>query len=193
MWEQWEMYTLNCAGRGFLLNLQNLGQHAGRGFLLNLQNLGQHGGLRWSDSCLSLCIRLSNEAKQENPMLALGESISFGRFMLESLSWEKWSTFSHKKYDEEVERYSQPASVAQKKAFFEAHYKRITAQKVAALLEQANSVDEQKISDATVHDHNEDVENVESNEVESDKVDQKTPVTEKYGESCEENFNKSGS
>ncbi|KAL2545088.1 uncharacterized protein Fot_14321 [Forsythia ovata] len=178
MWEQWEMYTLNCAGRGFLLNLQNL---------------GQHGGLRWSDSCLSLCIRLSNEAKQENPMLALGESISFGRFMLESLSWEKWSTFSHKKYDEEVERYSQPGSVAQKKAFFEAHYKRITAQKVAALLEQANSVDEQKFSDATVHDHNEDVENVESNEVESDKVDQKTPVTEKYGESCEENFNKSGS
>ncbi|KAL2493594.1 uncharacterized protein Fot_37351 [Forsythia ovata] len=164
MWELWEMYTLNCAGRRFLLNLQNL---------------GQHGGLRWSDSCLSLCFRLSNEAKQGNPMLALGESISFGRFMSESLSWEKWSTFSHKKYDDEAERYSQPGSVAQKKSFFEAHYKRITAQKAAALLEQANSVDEQKISDATVHDHNEEVENVESNEVESDKVDQKAPVTEK--------------
>ncbi|KAL2552465.1 uncharacterized protein Fot_06084 [Forsythia ovata] len=111
-----------------------------------------------------------------NPMLALGESISFGRFMSESLSWEKWSTFSHKKYVEEAERYSQPGSVAQKKAFFEAHYKRIAAQKAAALLEQENSVDEQKISDAKVHDHNEDV---ESNEVESDKVDQKDPVTEK--------------
>ncbi|KAL2552514.1 uncharacterized protein Fot_06133 [Forsythia ovata] len=119
---------------------------------------------------------LSNEAKQGNPMLALGESISFGRFMSESLSWEKWSTFSHKKYVEEAERYSQPGSVAQKKAFFEAHYKRIAAQKAAALLEQENSVDEQKISDAKVHDHNEDV---ESNEVESDKVDQKDPVTEK--------------
>ncbi|KAL2488276.1 uncharacterized protein Fot_41568 [Forsythia ovata] len=59
------------------------------------------------------------------------------------------------------------------------NYKRITAQKAAALLEQANSVDEQNISDATVHDHNEEVENVESNEVESDKVDQKAPVTEK--------------
>ncbi|KAL2479565.1 TPX2 domain-containing protein [Abeliophyllum distichum] len=69
--------------------------------------------------------------------------------------------------------------VAQKKAFFEAHYKRIAAQKVAALLEQANSVDEQKISGTKVHDHNEDVENVESNEVENDKVDQKAPVTEK--------------
>ncbi|KAL2532286.1 TPX2 domain-containing protein [Abeliophyllum distichum] len=122
---------------------------------------------------------LSNEAKQGNPMLALGESISFGRFMSESLSWEKWSSFSHKKYVEEAERYSQPGSVAQKKAFFEAHYKRIASQKAAALLEQANSVDEQKISDTKVHDHNEDVENVESNEVESDKVDLKAPVTEK--------------
>ncbi|KAL2545189.1 uncharacterized protein Fot_14422 [Forsythia ovata] len=112
-------------------------------------------------------------------MLALGESISFGRFMSESLSWEKWSTFSHKKYVEEAERYSQPGSVAQKKAFFEAHYKRIASQKAAALLEQANSVDELKISDAKVHNHNEDVENVESNEVESVKVDQKAPVTEK--------------
>ncbi|PIN07025.1 hypothetical protein CDL12_20418 [Handroanthus impetiginosus] len=82
---------------------------------------------------------IPNESKQGNPMHALGESISFGRFMTESLSWEKWSTFSHKKYVEEAERYSQPGSVAQKKAFFEAHYKRIAAQKAAALLEQQNA------------------------------------------------------
>ncbi|GFP94081.1 hypothetical protein PHJA_001552500 [Phtheirospermum japonicum] len=63
--------------------------------------------------------------------------------MSESLSWEKWSSFSsspHKKYVEEAERYAQPGSVAQKKAFFEAHYKRIAAQKAAAaLLEQQNA------------------------------------------------------
>ncbi|KAI3463073.1 hypothetical protein Pfo_019736 [Paulownia fortunei] len=81
---------------------------------------------------------IPNESKQGNPMHALGESISFGRFMTESLSWERWSTFSHKKYVEEAERYAQPGSVAQKKAFFEAHYKRIAAQKAAALLEQEN-------------------------------------------------------
>lgn len=78
---------------------------------------------------------------QGNPMHQLGESISFGRFMTESLSWDKWSSFPHKKYVEEAERYAQPGSVAQKKAFFEAHYKRIAAQKAAAaaLLEQQNA------------------------------------------------------
>lgn len=72
-------------------------------------------------------------------MHALGESISFGRYMTESLSWEKWSTFSHNRYVEEAERYAKPGSVAQKKAFFEAHYKKIAAAKKAAaeaLLEQ---------------------------------------------------------
>ncbi|XP_009625333.1 uncharacterized protein LOC107798433 isoform X2 [Nicotiana tabacum] len=82
---------------------------------------------------------IPNEAKQGNRMHAPGESISFGRFTNESLAWEKWSTFSHKRYVEEAERYAQPGSVAQKKAFFEAHYKRIAAQKAAAaLLEQSN-------------------------------------------------------
>ncbi|PHT55402.1 hypothetical protein CQW23_03888 [Capsicum baccatum] len=77
-----------------------------------------------------------NEAKQGHRMRALGESISLGRFTSESLAWEKWSTFPHKRYVEEAERYAQPGSVAQKKAFFEAHYKKIAAQKAAALLEQ---------------------------------------------------------
>lgn len=65
-------------------------------------------------------------------------SISFGRFTSETLDWGKWSSFSHNKYLEEVEKYSAPGSVAQKKAYFEAHYKRIAAKKAAALLEQAN-------------------------------------------------------
>ncbi|KAJ1412708.1 TPX2, C-terminal [Sesbania bispinosa] len=82
---------------------------------------------------------ISNEANESNPIHALGQSISFGRFMSESLAWEKWSSFSHNRYVEEAERYSRPGSVAQKKAFFEAHYKKLAAQKAAALLEQANN------------------------------------------------------
>ncbi|KAL2523257.1 protein WVD2-like 7 [Forsythia ovata] len=43
-------------------------------------------------------------------------------------------------YVEEAERYAKPGSVAQKKAFFEAHYKRIAAQKAAAaLVDQENA------------------------------------------------------
>ncbi|XP_022750518.1 protein WVD2-like 7 [Durio zibethinus] len=82
---------------------------------------------------------IPNEAKEGNPVHALGQSISFGRFMSESLAWEKWSTFSNNKYVEEAERYARPGSVAQKKAFFEAHYKTLAARKAAALLEQANA------------------------------------------------------
>ncbi|XP_057849206.2 uncharacterized protein LOC131060118 [Cryptomeria japonica] len=61
-------------------------------------------------------------------------SISFGRFSIESLAWEKWSSFSQNRCLEEVQRCSAPGSVAKKKAYFEAYYKRIAAQK--ALQEQ---------------------------------------------------------
>lgn len=79
---------------------------------------------------------------QDNPIHVLGQSVSLGRFASESLSWEKWSTFSHKRYVEEAERYSRPGSVAEKKAFFEAHYKKMAEKKKAeaALLEQANAI-----------------------------------------------------
>ncbi|KAE9590250.1 hypothetical protein Lalb_Chr21g0317641 [Lupinus albus] len=82
---------------------------------------------------------VTNEANESNTIHALGQSISFGRFMSESMAWEKWSSFSHNRYVEEAERYAKPGSVAQKKAFFEAHYKKLAAQKAAAaaaLLEQ---------------------------------------------------------
>uniref|UniRef100_A0A6N2NBK7 TPX2 C-terminal domain-containing protein n=1 Tax=Salix viminalis TaxID=40686 RepID=A0A6N2NBK7_SALVM len=81
----------------------------------------------------------SREAEEGNPILALTESISFGRFMSESLAWEKWSTFSHNRFLEEVEQFSKPGSVAQKKAYFEAYYKKRAAMKAAALVEQANT------------------------------------------------------
>ncbi|KAH9623076.1 hypothetical protein KSS87_017360 [Heliosperma pusillum] len=60
-------------------------------------------------------------------------SISFGRFELESLSWERRSSFSHNRYLEEVEKYAKPGSVTEKKAYFEAHFRK------RALLRQASS------------------------------------------------------
>lgn len=60
---------------------------------------------------------------------SLEASVSFGKFESDSLSWEKWSSFSSNKYLEEVEKFSAPGSVAQKKAYFEAHYKKIASRK----------------------------------------------------------------
>ncbi|ESQ32735.1 hypothetical protein EUTSA_v10004687mg [Eutrema salsugineum] len=77
-----------------------------------------------------------NDSHEDNTVHALSQSISFGKFMTENLEWGKWSSFSHKKYVEEAEKYSRPGSVAQKKAFFEAHYKRIAEAKKAATEEQ---------------------------------------------------------
>uniref|UniRef100_A0A1J3FAZ9 Protein WVD2-like 7 n=1 Tax=Noccaea caerulescens TaxID=107243 RepID=A0A1J3FAZ9_NOCCA len=77
-----------------------------------------------------------NDSHEDKTIHALSQSISFGKFMTENLEWGKWSSFSHKKYVEEAEKYSRPGSVAQKKAFFEAHYKRIAEAKKAATQEQ---------------------------------------------------------
>ncbi|KAI9080827.1 hypothetical protein K1719_037136 [Acacia pycnantha] len=77
-------------------------------------------------------------AEKVDPMRLLGESISFGRYMSEGLDWEKWSVFSHKRYVEEAEKFSKPGSVAEKKAYFEAHYKKKAAQKAAASVQEAD-------------------------------------------------------
>ncbi|XP_015957008.1 protein WVD2-like 7 [Arachis duranensis] len=71
---------------------------------------------------------------------ALQVSVSFGRFDNDSLSWERWSAFSPNKYLEEVEKCATPGSVAQKKAYFEAHYKNIAARK-AELLAQGRQLE----------------------------------------------------
>ncbi|WJX81315.1 hypothetical protein P8452_64213 [Trifolium repens] len=96
-----------------------------------------------SSACLtqqfSYASKFSNESNKCNPIKAFEESVSFGRFMTETLEWEKWSAFSHNRYVEEAERISKPGSVAQKKAFFEAHYKKLAAQKAARLLEETKS------------------------------------------------------
>ncbi|PQM38793.1 protein WVD2-like 7 [Prunus yedoensis var. nudiflora] len=98
--------------------------------------MGESACLTRSFSSPSKC---SSEVKEGDPLRCLGESISFGRYMSEPLAWEKWSAFSHNRYLEEVEKFSKPGSVAQKKAYFEAHYKRKAAEKAAALLEVTNA------------------------------------------------------
>ncbi|KAJ8625338.1 hypothetical protein MRB53_033868 [Persea americana] len=64
-------------------------------------------------------------------------SISFGRFASESLSWEKWSVFSHNRCQEELDKFKAPGLVAQKKAYFEEYYKKIRALKALQQDQQA--------------------------------------------------------
>lgn len=73
-----------------------------------------------------------------NPSLQV--SVSFGRFENDSLSWEKFSAFSPNKYLEEVGKCATPGSVAQKKAYFEAHYKKI-AERKAEIMDQEKQMD----------------------------------------------------
>lgn len=86
-------------------------------------------------------------------------SISFGRFENEVLSWEKRSSFSHNRYLEEVEKCSKPGSVIEKKAYFEAHFKR------KALLRQGLAEDQ------TGRGHKIDENNLVENEGCGDEVD----------------------
>lgn len=60
-------------------------------------------------------------------------SISFGRFDLESLAWEKWSVFTNDRRTEEFVKFN--GLVAKKKAYFEEYFKRIRELKA---LEQQN-------------------------------------------------------
>ncbi|KAL9241142.1 hypothetical protein vseg_015284 [Gypsophila vaccaria] len=83
---------------------------------------------------------ISLDFSQGDPARALGESVSFGRYMSESLAWEKWSAFTNNRYLEEAERYSKPGSVAKMKAYFEAHYGRFGAKKNAARQQANNNV-----------------------------------------------------
>ena len=72
--------------------------------------------------------------------------------MSESLDWEKWSTFSHNRYVEEAEKFARPGSVAQKKAFFEAHYKNLAAQRAAAAAAAAAKAAEETDTKQNVDD-----------------------------------------
>ncbi|CAN8253701.1 unnamed protein product [Cochlearia groenlandica] len=73
--------------------------------------------------CLVRSFEKIDEAMMMMPRRVLTESVSFGRFASETLQWEKWSAFTQNRYLEEVERFTKPGSVAEKRAFFEAHFK----------------------------------------------------------------------
>ncbi|CAN8304313.1 unnamed protein product [Cochlearia groenlandica] len=80
--------------------------------------------------------------KPVKPSLSLQGSVSFGKFENdESLSWEKFSAFSPNKYLEEVGKCATRGSVAQKKAYFEAHYKKIAEKKAEIMLDQEKVMD----------------------------------------------------
>lgn len=68
-------------------------------------------------------------------------SVSFGKFGNDSLSWEKFSSFSPNKYLEEVEKCATPGSVAQKKAYFESHYKKIAERRADIIMEQEKQLE----------------------------------------------------
>ncbi|KAL6188151.1 hypothetical protein ACLB2K_039544 [Fragaria x ananassa] len=94
----------------------------------------------------------SGEVKEGDLLRCLGESVSFGRYASEPLDWAKWSAFSHNRYLEEVEKFSKPGSVAQKKAYFEAHYKKKAAEKAAALTEVANTCASRVSESVSMHE-----------------------------------------
>ncbi|KAG2320904.1 hypothetical protein Bca52824_014117 [Brassica carinata] len=77
--------------------------------------------------------------KAVNPSLQV--SVSFGRFENDSLSWEKFSAFSPNKYLEEAGKFATPGSVAQKKAYFEAHYKKVAERKSQIMDHQDKQMD----------------------------------------------------
>ncbi|WMV22624.1 hypothetical protein MTR67_016009 [Solanum verrucosum] len=81
-------------------------------------------------------------------------SVSFGKYENDALSWEKWSSFSPNKYLEEADKCKTSGSVAQKKAYFEAHYKKIATQKMEQeKMEQVESLDEPHIQDRSESTH----------------------------------------
>ncbi|XP_031248738.1 protein WVD2-like 7 isoform X1 [Pistacia vera] len=86
-----------------------------------------------SFSCPELPLAHQHQDESEQAVSLCGilkqDSISFGRFSAESLAWEKWSVFSHNRYEEELEKFKHPGLVAQKKAYFEEYYRRIRAMK----------------------------------------------------------------
>ncbi|XP_006654418.1 proteoglycan 4-like [Oryza brachyantha] len=63
------------------------------------------------------------DSSQGAPQVFDHGSISFGRFDLESLAWEKWSVFANDRRHEEFGKFN--GLVAKKKAYFEEYFKRI--------------------------------------------------------------------
>ncbi|XP_019176683.1 PREDICTED: neurofilament heavy polypeptide isoform X2 [Ipomoea nil] len=125
----------------------------------------------------------SYDGHEDDLLRALTSSISFGRYMSESLAWEKWSAFSHNKYREEAERYSRPGSVAEKKAFFEARYKKIAAKKAAASVEQPSGGADDRVNQS--FESAENVKDVSTGEMQGEEVSSNAEVSVTDGCSAE--------
>jgi hypothetical protein len=73
-------------------------------------------------------------------------SISFGRFDLESLQWEKWSVFTNDRRHEEFGKFN--GLVAKKKAYFEEYFKRIRELKALQQQNQQTAADHGALSES---------------------------------------------
>ena len=78
-------------------------------------------------------------------------SASFGKFEVEFLSWERKSSFSHNRYLEEVEKCLSPGSVIEKKAYFEAHFKKTALRNLIAIERQTLALEAKDTSIDRLH------------------------------------------
>ncbi|CAM8948161.1 unnamed protein product [Rhodiola kirilowii] len=91
-------------------------------------------------------------------------SVSFGRFANEPLLWERRSSFSHNRILEEVERCSKHGIVTEKKAYFEAQFKKKALLRQCSLDEQYRTQYEACEKESPALSHKEDYEFVQGNE-----------------------------
>ncbi|XP_016492162.1 uncharacterized protein LOC107811697 [Nicotiana tabacum] len=130
------------------------------------------------------------ESNGSSPTLEV--SVSFGKYENDALSWEKWSSFSPNKYLEEIDKCKTLGSVAQKKAYFEAHYKKIAAQKMEQEKQQLEQ-EKQIESLPTILDESQFQDYRESTEVSDGQFDCERSATEGEEEMTRTDVNNSDS
>eukprot|EP00249_Psilotum_nudum_P017873 c26531_g1_i4 orf=623-2254(-) len=116
------------------------------------EHCGSRMPMETAVGCYDGCHEEHVEHPEETNIIAacergLGESISFGRFSLDTFSWVRRSSFNHNQYQEELENFSMPGSVREKKAYFEAYYKALAKKKALerALAEGLCATEDQNI------------------------------------------------
>nr|XP_018627261.1 protein WVD2-like 7 isoform X3 [Nicotiana tomentosiformis] len=122
-------------------------------------------------------------------------SVSFGKYENDALSWEKWSSFSPNKYLEEVDKCKTLGSVAQKKAYFEAHYQKIAAQKMEQIEQEKQQLEQEKLIESlpTILDESQFQDYRESTEVSDSHFDFERSATEGEEETTRTDVNNSDS
>ncbi|WCJ34845.1 TPX2 (targeting protein for Xklp2) protein family [Euphorbia peplus] len=111
-----------------------------------------HGGSSNIWSCSDLSLDNKDSQGMNISEMLVQSSISLGRYEHEALSWEKYSAFTNNTLLEEIEKFMESGLVAQKKAYFERHYRKTRSPK--ALEETAPPEDETCQILHTDHDHN---------------------------------------